>query len=148
MQIRLAENKDLDQIVELIKTSILGEVYFLDKDLSGIVRPSISKQLVYVMEDQDLLAFLWLSQNGCFEKYPYLHMLVVKEGLRSKGYGRQMIDYFENVICRDRQKVFLMVGDYNLRARRLYEKLGYKEVGCLPDFYKDQVTEYLMMKTI
>lgn len=32
-----------------------------------------------------------------------------------------------------------MVGDFNIRARHLYEKLSYTVVGVLPDFY-------LMMK--
>ena len=43
-------------------------------------------------------------------------------------------------------KYFLTVDDFNLRAKKLYENLGYKCVGELPDFYKNGINCYLMMK--
>lgn len=46
-----------------------------------------------------------------------------------------------------RAKYFLTVDDFNPRARKLYENLGYKCVGELPDFYKQGINCYLMMKT-
>ena len=43
-------------------------------------------------------------------------------------------------------KYFLTVDDFNPGAKILYENLGYKCVGELPDFYKNGINCYLMMK--
>ena len=43
-------------------------------------------------------------------------------------------------------KYFLTVDDFNPRAKKLYENLGYQYVGELPDFYKKGIDCYLMMK--
>jgi ribosomal protein S18 acetylase RimI-like enzyme len=47
----------------------------------------------------------------------------------------------------DSSKVFLVVADFNPEAKRLYERMGYRQVGAIPGLYRDGVTEYLMMKT-
>ena len=73
-------------------------------------------------------------------------MIIVEEKYRGKGIGKELINHFERVIAADYDKVFLMVGDFNKRAKNLYEHLGYKEVGVIPNFYKDGVNEYLMYK--
>lgn len=46
----------------------------------------------------------------------------------------------------DSSKVFLVVADFYPDAKRLYESLGYQQVGILPGLYKEGVAEYLMMK--
>ena len=45
-------------------------------------------------------------------------------------------------------KCFLVVADYNPEAKRLYEQIGYTEVGRIPDLYKEGVTEILMMRLL
>lgn len=57
-----------------------------------------------------------------------------------------LINYFENVLCEGYEKIFLMVGDFNLWAKKLYEELGYKEAGIIVDFYQKGIAEHLMMK--
>jgi ribosomal protein S18 acetylase RimI-like enzyme len=42
--------------------------------------------------------------------------------------------------------VFLVVADFNPEAKRLYESLGYRQVGVIPGLYKEGVSEQLMMK--
>jgi ribosomal protein S18 acetylase RimI-like enzyme len=43
--------------------------------------------------------------------------------------------------------VFLVVADFNPEAKRLYERVGYIEVGAIPNLYREGMTEYLMMKS-
>lgn len=70
------------------------------------------------------------------------------EEYRSHGIGKQLMRFFEdNASDQPRAKYFLTVDDFNPRARKLYENLGYKCVGELPDFYKQGINCYLMMKT-
>jgi hypothetical protein len=43
-------------------------------------------------------------------------------------------------------EVFSVVADFNPEVQRLYEQVGYKQVGVIPNLYKRGVTEHLMMK--
>ncbi len=44
--------------------------------------------------------------------------------------------------------IFLFAADFNAEARKLYESLGYNQVGIVPGFYKKGVDEYLLMKVL
>jgi ribosomal protein S18 acetylase RimI-like enzyme len=67
---------------------------------------------------------------------------------RGRGIGQQLIKCCEDVVFAQAPKVFLVVvvADFSLSTKRLYEKLGYVEVGKIPDLFKSGVTEYLLMK--
>ncbi|MFZ5968343.1 MAG: GNAT family N-acetyltransferase [Bacillota bacterium] len=86
-------------------------------------------------------------RNGAFHGFPYLHIIAIKEEFRNLGIGKELLDYFEKVVAQS-SKVFLVVADFNSKAKQLYEKCGYKEVGVIPNLYKSGVTEYLMMKEL
>ena len=81
-------------------------------------------------------------------------LFVVMSSLLLPGYGDEekkvysdYIAYFEkNSSHYPSTKCFLTVDDFNVRAKKLYEDLGYQCVGTLPDFYKAGITSYIMMK--
>jgi len=147
MTIELGKIEALDRIVDIIKNSPLGDVYFMNKDLCKIISDAISKEEVHVLLETDIvLGFIWSNKEGTFGKYPYLHMLIIDQNYRNKGYGSSLIAYFENVLYKEYDQVYLMVGGFNIRAKNLYERLGYKEVGILPGFYSEDVNEFLLMK--
>lgn len=92
---------------------------------------------------------MWYMSKGIFGSYPYLHIIAVKKEYRNLGIGQQLIKYFEdNASTYTSTKYFLTVDDFNQKARRLYERLGYQCVGTLPDFYKKGISCNLMMKEI
>ena len=128
--------------------SKLGEIYFSDKDPAQFLAKAIDSREISVAinNENQTIGFIWAELNGTFGKYPYLHLIVVVDNYRGKGIGQKLISYFEDVITADYDKVFLMVADFNKRAKKLYENLNYKEVGLIPDFVIDGVDEYLMMK--
>ena len=68
------------------------------------------------------------------------------QGYRKKGIGKILIDFFVNAICAEDKKIFLAVADFNPVAKRFYEKNGFRQVGELPNLYRDDITEFLMMK--
>jgi len=146
MNIQKAHLNDLEHIVNIIVDSSIGEIYFKNKNLSKIIGSAISSDDFHVLYDNEIVGFIWSKKDASFDKYPFLHLITVKSEMRGKGYGRALLDYFENQLYKDAEKLFLMVGDFNERAKKLYEELDYKEVGILPSFYCDSVNEYLMMK--
>lgn len=78
---------------------------------------------------------------------PYVASVAVAESARSRGVGRALLDATELRYPRARY-VFLCVSDFNLRARALYERHGYRLVGTLPDYVVDGRAELLMAKRL
>lgn len=135
--------KDCEKI--LLKSSI-GDHYFQKE---GSARKAIEEgldqgTLFVAIAEGVCTGFMFYMKNGAFHSFPYLHLIVVKEEYRSKGIGKELIDYFENIS--DGDKFFLVVGDFNLEAKRLYEKIGYRKVGEISGLYREGITEYIMMK--
>lgn len=149
INIMKAENKHLmDCEVALLKSD-LGRIYFAEEDKAiKVLSEGISKGEIFVAINKEgiCLGFAWAILNGAFHSFPYLHIIAVKEEFRDLGIGKKLLKHFEEVICRTYSKLFLVVADVNPRARKLYEGIGYKEVGVIPNLYKTGATECLMMK--
>ena len=63
--------------------------------------------------------------------------IAIKEGFREVGIGQEMMKEIEKHADRlGIEKIFLEVFDINDRARYVYEKMGYHEVGRIPDGVK------------
>lgn len=151
MEIRLCQGtqEHLSDCQEALMNSDLGRVYFNDaeKARKAVVEfIDTGKLLVALNEDHVCLGFIGYIPNGAFHSFPYLHIIAVKTEYRNLGVGRMMMESFETMIFKESSKVFLVVADFNPKAKLFYEKIGYVNVGTIPDLYKAGVTEYLMMK--
>ena len=67
------------------------------------------------------------------EQIMVAHTLVVDPAAKGKGYGRQMVAFYEQY-AREHRCPFLRMDTnaINTRARALYKSLGYKEIGITP----------------
>jgi len=131
--------------------SKLGQVYFpAEESAHATLTEGITKGEVFVAvnegEGGECLGFVWFILEGAFHGFPYLHIIAVKEAYRGMGIGEKLLHFFEETVFTNHSKVFLVVADFNPEARRLYERLGYRQVGAIPGLYREGVTEYLMMK--
>lgn len=143
------EKEHLIDCKEALQNSDLGRVYFPEEDKAiRAINEGITKQeiLVALNEEGLCLGFLWVLRNGAFHSFPYIHIIAVKEEFRNLGIGKELLSYLEKDV--GTSKIFLVVDDFNPKAKSLYEKGGYKEVGVLPNLYKSGVTSYLMMKEL
>ena len=141
----------LEDCKTALMESELGRVYFSDegKAQQAIIEGITRKELLVALDaDGACLGFLWMIPNGAFHGFPYLHIIAVKPACRGLGVGSRMLRYFEEVLCIGANKAFLVVADFNPKAKQLYERIGYHEVGCVPDLYKQGVTEHVMMKVL
>lgn len=91
--------------------------------------------------------------EGIFHSFPYLHMIAVRDDLRGRGIGTELMDFFERDALENgrnklRTKVFLTVADFNPAAEAMYEHRGYVGLCELPGLFRRRVTEKLMMKTV
>ena len=150
VHIQLADVNYIDSCRDILQNSDIGKVYFSDREkATKMLTYAVGQKNVYVAldENENCLGFIYYMPNGVFGSYPYLHIIAVKEEYRSNGIGKQLIRFFEdNASDYSSTKYFLTVDDFNPRAKKLYESLGYKCVGELTDFYKKGINCFLMMK--
>ncbi len=111
----------------------------------GILRDS-SKERYVAREGKDLVGFLILNMGGAFAGY--IQTVCVAEKNRGQGIGAWLVAFAEERIFRESPNVFLCVSSFNSGARRLYDRLGYRVVGELPDYLVVGHSETLMRKTI
>ncbi|MCS4474096.1 GNAT family N-acetyltransferase [Clostridium botulinum] len=82
--------------------------------------------------DNAMLGFIWFSMDGVFSKFPYLNMLFVFPEFRESGIGRCLLNFFENMVCKESKipkiKIFLLVKSSNTMALKLYLNSGYREL--------------------
>jgi len=152
VEIKSAGAKHIDECVEILQNSEVGEVYFNSYEKAvDLLSCGINEKGLFIAlsETQECLGFIYYMPKGVFGSYPYLHIIAVKEEFRSLGIGKQLMRYFEeNSSDYASTKCFLTVDDFNPRAKKLYENIGYQCVGELQDFYKKGIHCYLMMKVV
>lgn len=150
IKIRKAKRKHLNDCAQALLRSDLGAMYFSDESRAfKTLQSGISKGEVSVAEGgrSECLGFVWIIPNGAF-KFPFLHIIAVKEEYRGIGIGKKLLKFFEEKAIQNSSKAFLIVADFNSKAKKLYESIGYKEVGRIPGLYKEGVLEFLMMKEL
>lgn len=157
MEIVKAQNADLEKCVEIIFESGLGAKYYP-------TRETLYKQLktgmregdkIYIAKDidEDIKGIVCYQQEGMFHVFPYLHMVAVKSNYQHQGIGRKLLDFYEHDALisgynRLRTKVFLTVGDFNIKAEKIYLDRGYVQVGEIGDLYRKRTTEKIYMKIV
>lgn len=146
-----AEKCHMADCVEALRNSRLGEEYFSEagKAEKALAEALESRQLhVALAEDGTCAGFIYYAPTGVFMHFPYLHIIAVKKEYRGMGVGKQLLQYVADRAMEGSRKTFLTVDDFNPDARRLYEAVGYQEVGPIPNLYKKGRTSYLMMRCV
>ena len=77
----------------------------------------------------------------------YILGLAVASDFRNRGIGTRLLQFAEERIFRESPNVFMCVTSFNHGARRLYERLGYKQIGLITDYAIAGVDEHLLRKT-
>lgn len=95
--------------------------------------------------DQILGFLVYNMRVGIFRGY--IQTLCVAESARGQGVGTTLIQAGEQRIFKESPNVFICVSSFNVRAKRLYERLGYVEVGEFPDIVVRSHSEFLLRKT-
>lgn len=96
--------------------------------------------------DGDVAGVIVISMRGAF--VGYIQTLCVAPGFRGRGIGASLVRFAEERIFSRSPNVFICVSSFNKRARRLYERLGYEEIGELRDYIVSGKSEVLLRKTI
>lgn len=140
--------EQVDACAQAMENSSLQNVYFQapERRKSAVLEGIAQGTLYVALYDGVCAGFAYYQSEGAFHAYPYLHLLAVHEAYRGRGVGKQLLAFLENRLLADKDKMFLLVGDYNTLAKAFYEREGYSQVGLIPGLYRQGVDECLMMK--
>ena len=148
IQFRKGTVEYLDGCIKAMENSSLCTAYFqTEESRKNAVMEGINRGTLYVVLcSGECAGFAYFIPEGAFHAYHYLHLIAIKEEYRGKGLGKKLLDFIEDMLFKSRDKIFLLVGDYNPDAKIFYEKLGYKYLGTIPSLYRKGIDEFLMMK--
>jgi GNAT superfamily N-acetyltransferase len=76
----------------------------------------------------------------------YINLMWVREDLRGRGFGRQLLEKAETE-ARQRGAKRAYLDTFSFQAPAFYKKLGYEEFGRLEDFPAGH-TRYFLVKTL
>lgn len=128
MEIREAIEEDIPQITQMKKREDLEQ--YLKR-----VRETKEEKAIYLVMENDgvVIGHVFLKFYGTKKHpdYPEIEDLFIREDLRSRGIGTRLIEMCEKLA---KEKGFNKIGlgvnpTLNPRAKALYERLGYKDLG-------------------
>ena len=132
MAVRLMEEDDLDQVMQIEESSYdfcWTRQIFVDCMRSGYCC------LVLAEQDNDLVHGYAVLLLGPQEAH--VLNVCIEEDFRGKGWARHvMLDLIDMSRRANCHELFLEVRPSNAIAYRLYESLGFNEVGLRPNYYK------------
>jgi len=102
-------------------------------------------EIYAVRDDAGVAAFVVLDMHGLLSGY--IQTVCVRSDRRGQGLGTALIRWAEDRIYRDSPNVFICVSSFNPRARLLYERLGFEQIGVLRAFGVAEHDELLLRKT-
>ena len=92
--------------------------------------------------------FIWFLLQGAFAHSGYIRLLGVLPAFRRRGVGTALMGQAEAAIRRQAASVFLLTSDFNREAQAFYRRLGYQQVGAIPDYIVPGVTELIFYKRL
>jgi ribosomal protein S18 acetylase RimI-like enzyme len=148
-KIRLGNINDLSACLDAPKDSTLGDTYYYDKEkMTRIYSEVLMKNEIYVAEfEGNVRGYLWYEKSGVFGHFPYVRSLAIHKDYRGKGIGSKLLSHVEKQALKERGKIFLLVSDFNDKARKMYESRGYKALTKIENLFIDGVHENMMLKT-
>ncbi len=102
---------------------------------------SYAEDLLFIARAGDKPSGLMLLRRRGLAGAPYIASLAVAPDFRSQGLGSPMLAFAEDSFRPESPHIFLCVSSFNLRARQLYERLGYSVVGEFKDYVIPDASE-------
>lgn len=97
---------------------------------------------------EEIVGFVWCVEKGAFARSGYIPLIGVRPEATSQGIGEALLAQAEAFLRSSSPDVFLTVSDFNVKAQRFYQRHGYQQVGALPDYVIEGVTELIFWKRL
>jgi ribosomal protein S18 acetylase RimI-like enzyme len=132
MRVAFASPDDLDFLV--------AEDHHVNRD---VIRDKIARREVMVAHVEDRrVGFL---RHGYFwDEIPFMNLLWIEEQSRGKGYGTQLVSFWESEMRKLGHDSVMTSSLSSERAQHLYRRLGYVDIGSL--LMPDEPLEIVFLK--
>ncbi|MBE5903824.1 MAG: ribosomal-protein-alanine N-acetyltransferase [Pseudobutyrivibrio sp.] len=141
IEFRFANDRDLDTIVEIESSSMSCP---WSRDSYKEAMDSDHAFIMVATESDSCVGFAVFYLTVPESELPDI---VVAEEHRGKGIGKALLDAsLRELTSRGVDTVFLEVRVSNERAKALYEKVGFEEIGRRKYFYSDPVEDAICMR--
>lgn len=117
--IRYAVEKDFEILSKYDK-------HICETELRNCIK---AKRILVMFHDDSFIG--WLRFNLFWDNTPFMNMLYFLESYRGKGYGRQLVSFWEKEMLKSNYKMALTSTQSNEQAQFFYRKIGYKDCGSL-----------------
>ena len=145
--IRDMQPDDRDTIVQLLAESDPWKrLGYTKEDWNRIFCPTPQGRDSYVIELDGRVAGIAIVKQK-FLLGDYLELLGIASWARGKGLGARLLGHVERLVFGRTKNLFACVSDFNSAAREFYMKLGYQEIGPMPNFLIPGSAEILLRKT-
>ncbi len=147
--IRPATPEDVVPLSEALAPLPLFSAYAFGADqLAERFRGALQRgEGLWVSEERgELLGVCWFLEQGTFATGSYLRLLAVRPERQGQGLGEQLLRAWEGRGAEAKGGLFLLASHFNEAAHRFYARHGYREVGRLPGFAREGVTEVIFWK--
>lgn len=142
----------LEEARQVFLDSALYDHYFFQEGrLESVLAAAVKKGDLWLAVDSrnEVVGAMQIELTGFFGAFPYLALLGVKKRFRGMGVGHTLLQVFEGVArARGDRKVSLLVSHFNPRAKALYQSMGYRKVGYVPDAILPGIHENIMVKVL
>lgn len=134
MEIRYASKEDAKLILEYDKHIAESELYL-----------SISSSRVIIAEYDNKFVG-WLRWNLFWDNTPFMNMLYIIDVYQNKGYGKILVNFWENIMKENNYKLIMTSTLSNENAQHFYRKLNYIDSGSL--LLKGEALEIIFTKEL
>lgn len=151
--IRPGDPARLSDYMDVMRDSALYDHYYAPDEtvLRDILADALARGALLTAENSsgEAVGLMQCEWKGMFGAWPYLALLGVKKRWRGMGVGHKLLNAFER-ISREMgaRQIFICVSAFNPRARALYTSLGFRRIATVPELYRDDVTENVLMKRL
>ncbi|MCR8845329.1 GNAT family N-acetyltransferase [Paenibacillus sp. SC116] len=97
---------------------------------SLMMRKLKDKEFIVAINDQNETVG-WLRYGYFWDLFPFMNMLYFDDAYRNKGYGRQLVEFWEAEMRTMGHNQVMTSSQSNEEAQHFYRKLGYKDSGSL-----------------
>lgn len=95
-----------------------------------------------------MVGFVWYITHGAWDLSGYIRLIGLSPLYQGKRIGEQLMAAAEALMAEKVRHVFLLVTDSNTGAQRFYRRLGYTQIGAIPDYVVLGITELIFFKKL
>ncbi len=121
-------NRNIYPVKQTAEDALLRDDLFVLEDECGVMGTAVINHIqmdVYPMGDWQF--------DAPEDEIMVLHTLVISTKVARKGYAKKFVAFYEEYAKEQGCSYLRMdTNERNVRARAMYEKLGYKEIGIVP----------------